>query len=60
MKVRLRQIGNSRGIIIPRSYLIDCGMDEDVYVIINNTMGVIRITRLENDENEEVENVCSK
>ena len=42
MKAEIRSIGNSRGIILPKAILEQCGFDEQVEMAVENDALIIR------------------
>jgi antitoxin MazE len=42
MKSTIRRIGNSRGVIIPKSFIEECGMKEDVEIELRDKAIIIR------------------
>jgi len=45
MKIAIRRIGNSKGIIIPSAYLVQLGLEGEVDVSIENDVLIVRASK---------------
>ena len=42
MKLKMRKIGNSRGIILPKEVIIRCGLEDEVEIVVFNDQVIIQ------------------
>ena len=54
LKIRLRRIGNSKGIIIPQPFLKENEMDLDNFINLFSGSGFIKLTKIEKREGNKV------